>query len=200
MGELGTLYGGLAGKSKGDFTGGSARFVSYVNIFNNKSVDLLAESFVRVEPGEKQRSIETGDILFTGSSETADEVGMTSVVTGEVSEPIYLNSFSMGLRLRDPAVLIPEFSKHLFRSEAMRRQIIRSASGVTRFNLSRARLAKVVVPVPAQSEQRRIADVLDKFDALANDFSVGLPAEISARRQQYEYYRDKLLTFEEAAA
>ena len=48
-------------------------------------------------------------------------------------------------------------------------------------------------------EQERIVAILDKFDALVNDLSIGLPAEIAARRQQYEYYRDKLLTFEEAA-
>jgi len=56
-----------------------------------------------------------------------------------------------------------------------------------------------IVPVPSIGEQERIVAILDKFDALVNDISNGLPAEISARRQQYEYYRDKLLTFKEAA-
>lgn len=55
------------------------------------------------------------------------------------------------------------------------------------------------VPVPPLDEQRRIASILDKFDALVNDLSSGLPAEIKARRQQYEHYRDRLLTFQEAA-
>ena len=81
----------------------------------------------------------------------------------------------------------------------MRQQIVRTANGVTRFNVSKKRLAKVVVPVPPQGEQHRIAFILDKFDALVNDLSVGLPAELTARRKQYEYYRDRLLTFEEAA-
>ncbi|MBN8690826.1 MAG: restriction endonuclease subunit S [Armatimonadetes bacterium] len=61
-------------------------------------------------------------------------------------------------------------------------------------------LAEVLVPVPPIEEQKRIADLLDKFDALVNDLSSGLPAELNARRQQYEYYRDKLLTFQEATA
>lgn len=54
------------------------------------------------------------------------------------------------------------------------------------------------IPVPPREEQERIVEILDRFDALVNDISIGLPAEIEARRKQYEYYRDKLLTFEEA--
>ena len=60
-------------------------------------------------------------------------------------------------------------------------------------------LAKIAIPVPPIAEQERIVAILDKFDALVNDLSIGLPAELNARRQQYEYYRDRLLTFEEAA-
>jgi type I restriction enzyme S subunit len=200
MGELGTLFGGLTGKSKGDFSGGSARFVSYKNVFNNLATDTTAETFVRVGVDEKQRTLKRGDILFTGSSESRVEVGMSSVITAEVNEPIYLNSFCVGFRLFDSESLIPDFAKHLFRSSELRRQIIQTANGVTRFNVSKKRLAKVEVPVPPSSEQERIADVLDRFEALTNDLSISLPAELAARRKQYEYYRDKLLTFEELAA
>jgi type I restriction enzyme S subunit len=55
------------------------------------------------------------------------------------------------------------------------------------------------IPIPSIKEQNHIVSILDKFDALVNDLSSGLPAEIAARRQQYEYYRDKLLTFQEIA-
>lgn len=65
--------------------------------------------------------------------------------------------------------------------------------------LAVGRIARVPMPIPELAEQRRIAGVLDKFDALVNDLSVGLPAELAARRKQYEHYRDRLLTFEEAA-
>ena len=58
-------------------------------------------------------------------------------------------------------------------------------------------LKKILVPVPPLSEQQRIVDILDRFDALCNDITSGLPAEIEARKKQYEYYRDKLLTFKE---
>jgi type I restriction enzyme, S subunit len=122
------------------------------------------------------------------------------VVTQEVTEPLYLNSFCIGFRSHDSKMYHPDFVKHLFRSAEMRRQIIRTANGVTRFNVSKGRLAKVEVPIPELSEQRRIAEVLDNFEALVNDLSVGLPAELAARRTQYEHYRDRLLTFEEAPA
>ena len=58
-------------------------------------------------------------------------------------------------------------------------------------------LKKPIVKIPDISIQRKIADILDKFDKLINDITVGLPAEIELRRQQYEYYRNKLLSFEE---
>jgi len=57
--------------------------------------------------------------------------------------------------------------------------------------------ARVKVPVPSLPEQQRIVDILDRFNTLCNDISSGLPAEIEARQKQYEYYRDKLLTFKE---
>ncbi len=125
---------------------------------------------------------------------------MASVVTKLPSEPIYLNSFCIGFRPHDVSQLEPEFAKHLFRSGVMRSQIIKTANGVTRINVSKARLAKILVPVPSLSEQRRIASILDRFEALASDLSICLPAERAARRKQYEFYRSKLLTFEEAAA
>jgi type I restriction enzyme S subunit len=59
---------------------------------------------------------------------------------------------------------------------------------------------EMVIPVPSLEEQARIGTILDKFDALTTDITIGLPAEIEARRKQYEYYRDKLLTFKEAGA
>lgn len=59
------------------------------------------------------------------------------------------------------------------------------------------KVGKIKVPVPSLEQQQRIVDILDRFDALCNDISDGLPAEIEARQKQYEYYRDKLLTFKE---
>ena len=61
-------------------------------------------------------------------------------------------------------------------------------------------MASIKIPLPSIESQRRIVAILDRFDALCNDLSSGLPAEIEARRKQYEYYRDKLLTFKEKGA
>lgn len=197
MGELGLIFGGLTGKSKADFSDGNARFVSYVNVFNNMTVDLTAEDSVLVAPGERQRALRRGDILFTGSSESAADVAMSSVVTDEPVGPLYLNSFCIGFRPIGTSGLTPEFSKHLFRSSPMRAELVRTANGVTRFNVSKVRLAKISVPIPPTEEQHRIARILDRFNRLASDLSISLPAEIAARRQQYGCYRDKLLTFPE---
>ena len=70
-------------------------------------------------------------------------------------------------------------------------------SGGAQPKLNQKNLNKIKIPVPPLSEQQRIVDILDRFDALCNDITSGLPAEIEARKKQYEYYRDKLLTFKE---
>jgi len=66
-------------------------------------------------------------------------------------------------------------------------------------SIRKSTMGEVKIPVPPLPVQQEIVSILDRFDALVNDFSSGLPAEIKARRQQYEYYRDKLLTFKEAS-
>ena len=70
-------------------------------------------------------------------------------------------------------------------------------SGGAQPKLNQKNLNRIPIPMPAPSECKRIVSILDRFDTLCNDLSTGLPAEIAARQQQYEYYRDKLLTFEE---
>ena len=200
MSELGSIYGGLTGKAKGDFSNGNVPFITYKNIFANLVADLSGSDLVKVAPGEKQTAIAYGDILFTASSESREEVGMASAVTREPEQPTYLNSFCFGFRPHSDIDIDPEFAKHLFRSRVMRDQIVKTANGVTRINISKASFSKMAVPLPGVGEQKRIASILDKFENLVNDLSSGLPAEIEARRAQYAYYRDRLLSFEEAQA
>jgi type I restriction enzyme S subunit len=135
LGEVAEIYGGLTGKSKSDFEGGNAKYITYKNIFANIDVDFNALQLVKVSDSENQHEVKYGDVLFTGSSETADEAGMSSSVTTRFEDPVYLNSFSFGVRFNKDAPLIPEFSKYLFRSHFMRSEIEKTASGVTRFNI-----------------------------------------------------------------
>jgi|GEM_PF-108759 len=193
--EIGVIFSGLSGKKKSDFINGNAKFISYLNVLNNISINLDVANFVKINQNETQKSIEYGDIIFTESSETANEVAMSSVMTKRINELIYLNSFCIGFRLNNQEKLIPDFSKHLFRSEGIRNQLVKTASGVTRFNVSKKRLEKIKIPIPPLPVQQKIVAILDTFDALVNDLTIGLPAEIRARRIQYEYYRNQLLSF-----
>lgn len=86
---------------------------------------------------------------------------------------------------------------YFFQTEPFQSQKKPHITGTKVRRISGNSLAKIRIPVPPLAEQARIVAILDKFDALVNDLSSGLPAEITARRQQYEYYRDRLLSFEE---
>ena len=93
LGEIGSFYGGLTGKSKDDFVNGNAKFISYMNVYSNLEVNLDCDDKVVIGEKEKQRTLQYGDIIFTGSSENIDECGISSVITSAVEEKIYLNSF-----------------------------------------------------------------------------------------------------------
>jgi hypothetical protein len=192
---LGAFYGGLTGKNKNDFSNGNAKFISYMNVFSNIATNFKVNDFVKIGESENQNTIQYGDILFTGSSESLEECGMSSVVNEEVKENVYLNSFCFGYRFHNSELFLPNFLKFLFRSEKIRKQIVKTANGVTRFNVSKKKMEKIQIPIPPIEEQERIAGILDKFDTLVNSISEGLPREIELRRKQYEYYREKLLSF-----
>ena len=186
LGEIGEIYGGISGKKKEDFKNGNKKLITYKNVYENLSLNLNVEDKVRIEENEKQRKLEYGDIIFTGSSENLKECGLSSVVTETPNEELYLNSFCFFLRLNDNNLLFPNFSKHLFRSEILRKKIIKTASGVTRFNVSKELMKKIQIPLPPLKKQAKIAAVLDKFTELTE--------ELTAREAQYEYYRDMLLS------
>ncbi|HON97151.1 MAG TPA: restriction endonuclease subunit S, partial [Bacteroidales bacterium] len=190
LGELGVFYGGLNGKSKNDFYGGNAKFVTYMNVFSNIAVNTNIDTFVKIDENENQNKIELGDVLFTGSSETPDECGMSSVLTEMITEPLYLNSFCFGFRLHDKKMFLPDFLKYLFRDSSIRKQIGQTASGVTRFNVSKKRFAKIIIPIPPLPVQQEIVNILDKFTELEIQLEAELEAELEARKKQYEYYRN----------
>ncbi|MDI3425696.1 restriction endonuclease subunit S [Enterobacter sp. V87_3] len=200
IGDIAEIYGGLTGKTKTDFERGNAKYISYKTIFGSLNINNIPTDYVDVREGERQNNVRYGDVLFTGSSEIAEEAGMSSAVTSQFDEPVYLNSFSFGVRFNDDIKIKPEFSKYLFRTSMMRTEIAKTASGVTRFNISKARFKKVLIPVPCPDDQEKslsiqseIVRILDTFTALTAE----LTAELTMRKKQYNYYRDQFLSFDD---
>ncbi|WRC22979.1 restriction endonuclease subunit S [Helicobacter pylori] len=195
MGDIGEFYGGLVGKSKKSFSQGNKFYVPYVNVFNNPQLDLNALESVQIGDKEKQNTIQLGDVLFTGSSENLEDCAMSCVVTQKIEKDIYLNSFCFGFRFFDENLFNPSFLKHFLRDYNFRKNISKVANGVTRFNVSKQLLSKITIPIPPLEIQQEIVKILDQFSTLTTDLLAGIPAEIEARKKQYEYYREKLLAF-----
>ena len=166
LGEVGKFYGGLSGKSKKDFIEGNAKFITYMNVYSNPSLCVNVNDKVVINEGERQNTIQYGDVLFTGSSETPDECGMSSVLATHIEENLYLNSFCFGYRFNDLKDINPHFLKHLFRSASLRKAIAKTANGVTRFNVSKKLFAEIEIPLPPLEIQNRIVEVLDKMTEL----------------------------------
>lgn len=162
LGSLGKTFTGLSGKSKDDF-GEGFPYIPYKNVFQNSVIDISFMDFVKIKSDENQSQVKFGDLFFTTSSETADEVGMCSVLLEEV-ENMYLNSFCFGFRFDDFKLLDPKFSSYLFRGEQIRKEITLLAQGSTRFNLSKSELQKLKIPIPPLPEQLKIASILETWD------------------------------------
>ncbi|MDD5996365.1 MAG: restriction endonuclease subunit S [Bacteroidales bacterium] len=190
LGEIGSFYGGLSGKTKEDFVNGNAIFITYKNIYSNPKLYMNPIDKVHISKNEKQNIIEYGDVLFTGSSETPDECGISSVVSEKPKENMYLNSFCFGFRLNDKSVYNIGFLSHLFRSNEIRAQIAKTASGVTRFNISKKLFANLLIPLPPLPIQTEIVRILDKFVEQQEQ----LERLIELKKKQYEYYREEMLT------
>lgn len=156
LGNLGESYGGLTGKTKEDF-GRGAPFITYMNIFKNSKIDINNFELFDLKPNENQNEIKYGDIFFTGSSETPEEVGMSSVLLDDV-KGYYLNSFCFGFRLNDFETLRPDYARYLFRSKHVRDFMHLHAQGSTRFNLSKTTVKnKLKLVLPEVKEQELIA-------------------------------------------
>lgn len=197
LGELGKFYSGLSGKTKDDFTDGNEKFITYMNVFSNISIKVDVKDFVKISKGEKQNTIQYGDVIFTGSSETPNECGISSVLTIKTCEKLYLNSFCFGFRFFDSEIYNPDFSKYMFRSINLRKQIVKTASGVTRFNVSKKKMEKVRIPILPLAIQQEIVRILENLTDVTEKIKTKLQEEIKARKKQYEYYKNDLLTFGE---
>lgn len=164
LGELGSTFGGLTGKSKQDFGHGEARYITFMNIMTNIVIDSGSFELVVVIPTESQNRIAKGDLFFNGSSETPEEVGMCAVLADDVQD-VYLNSFCFGFRFRERVSTDGLYLAYYFRSSQGRELLKSLAQGATRYNLSKTALLGIIFPLPTQAEQTAIAAVLSDMDA-----------------------------------
>lgn len=161
LGDVGTTYTGLSGKAKEDFGHGNGKFITYMNVFSNSVAS--SEMTEPVEIDDRQNKVISGDVLFTTSSETPEEVGMSSVWL-EKSENTYLNSFCFGYRAS--IVFEPYYLAYMFRSSSVRKKITFLAQGISRYNISKNKMMNIEIFVPTMSEQQQVGEYFRKLDHL----------------------------------
>ena len=161
LGNCGTTYGGLTGKTKEDFGHGNARFIPYTNVFDNPLTDTKRLEAVEIDSSQNQ--VAYGDAFFTVSSETADEVGMSSVWLSD-QEDVYLNSFCFGYR--QDSTFDPHYLAYMLRSRSVRSNLTLLAQGISRFNISKNKVMELSVPVPSAVEQKQLGQYFTKLDSL----------------------------------
>ena len=159
--ELGTSYSGLSGKSAQDFGSGKP-FITYLNVYSNNVINENDFQYVAIKDGEKQNIVEYGDVLFTLSSETPNEVGIGSVYLGK--EKVYLNSFCFGIHITNTKVAFSPYLSYYVSSTAFRKFIYPYAQGSTRFNLCKVDFEKASIKLPTLGHQKRIYSILSYID------------------------------------
>ena len=166
LGKIGNTFNGLTGKSGADFGQGSP-YITYKSIFDSSRIDLSRVEFVTITDQERQKEtqnkVQFGDIFFTTSSETPEEVGMTSVLLDDI-EDCYLNSFCFGYRLFAKDKTLPEYMRFYLRNQAIRKKLFVLAQGSTRFNISKGEVMNVSVSLPEIDEQKKIAKLLSLLE------------------------------------
>lgn len=155
--DLGHSYSGLSGKSAEDFGSGKP-FITYLNVYSNSVVNENDYQYVRISDGEKQNVVKYGDVLFTLSSETPEEVGIGSIYLGK--SDVYLNSFCFGIHITDTKVAFPPYLSYYVSSTPFRKFIYPYAQGSTRFNLCKADFEKARIKIPSLENQKRIYFIL----------------------------------------
>ena len=159
LGELGSTFTGLTGKTKEDFGHGDAKFVTYMNVFQNAVASLEQLDSVEIDP--KQNEVKKGDVFFTTSSETPEEVGMSSVWKYNYDN-VYLNSFTFGYRPNIEFDL--DYLAAMLRSTTVRKKITFLAQGISRYNISKTKMMDIEVPVPSLEEQAKIGAFLSNVE------------------------------------
>ena len=193
LGDVGTFIRGN-GLQKKDFTDTGVGCIHYGQIYTYYGTFAeRTKSYVSNELAEKLKKARTGDLIIATTSENVEDVGKAVAWLG--NEDICIGGHSYAFHHNQN----PKYMAYLFQTEAFNQQKKKVVKGVKVIDINDSAMSKFKFGFPPLDEQERIVAILDKFDSLVNDISEGLPAELTARRQQYEYYRNKLLTFDEAA-
>ena len=189
LGEVGYFVRGT-GIQKSDFREKGVGCIHYGQVHTHYGTWAdETKSFVDPEFAQKLRKAQKGDLVIATTSEDDDAVAKAVAWLGEedvvVSTDAYIYRHSLN----------PKYVSYFFQTEQFHKQKRPYITGTKVRRISGENLAKINIPVPAREEQDRIVAILDKFDVLTNSIAEGLPREIELRRKQYEYYRDKLLSF-----
>jgi hypothetical protein len=163
IGDLGVTYAGLSGKKKEDFGHGEAEFIPYLNVFTHPIADVTMTEAIEID--DRQVKVQNGDVLFTTSSETPEEVGMSSVWLKNSSNT-YLNSFCFGFRLNES--INSYYLAYMLRSKDVRNKIVLLAQGISRYNISKKKMMEINVPIPTDAEQRKVGEIFKQLDNLIN--------------------------------
>lgn len=166
-----------------EFKGGNLVFGNNTDKINDEAMRLC----------NNRSNLEEGDLLFSGTG-TIGEV----LIVKETPRNWNIKEGVYALKPKLEQIRVG-FLKHIMQTSSVKTKLESLSEGGTVKSISMKKLADFVIPVPSMEEQERIVSILDRFESLTTDLQIGLPAEIEARRQQYEYYRNKLLTFDQAA-
>ncbi|MFN7639615.1 MAG: restriction endonuclease subunit S [Pseudanabaena sp.] len=189
LGEIGEF---IRGKrfTKADYVDDGIRVIHYGEIYTQYGVSTShALSQVRSELSASLRYAEPGDVVITDVGETVEDVGKAVAWIGSEKVAIHDHCYAF----RHP--MNPKFISYCMQATSF---IAEKAKYIARTKVNTLLIngfSKISIPVPSPEEQTRIVAILDKFDALTNSISEGLPREIALRQKQYEYYRDLLLSF-----
>ena len=151
-------------------------------------------TFLMPEKAAKMRFAQKNDVIIVAAGENNMDIGVGVAWGGDEKGSVYDASFIFRSDLH------PRYLSHYLRGNDYHIQIKKYVSEGKICSISAQNLGKAVIAIPSLKEQERIANILDRFESLTTSLQHGLPAEIAARRQQYEYYRDKLLDFKRKTA
>lgn len=194
MSEVGTFIRGN-GLQKKDFTESGVGCIHYgqiytkFNTFTDKTLTYCSENVAR-----KLTPVHPGDLIIACTSENVEDVCKTVAWLGK--EDIVTGGHACVFSHHEN----PKYIAYLLQTENFFQQKKKYARGVKVIDIKVADLQKITLPIPSLEEQQRIVSILDRFESLTTSLQSGFPAEIAARRQQYEHYRDKLLTFKRKGA